>query len=193
MARSFWSRGITLAVVTVGLFVTPVGGSAVAVAAAGTTPFGPERFAHNHATYVITTKSAYYRQVWQSAINAWNKTGAFRFKLGTTQSAQITLKTASKTQAVALGEDVGLTDYWSKNDLLLDVTATLNPTLLKSYGYSRADDIHVAEHELGHAMGLAHNPAEESVMYYRNRSVGIKQVDVNGVKLRYQTPAGQSS
>ncbi|AYM03260.1 matrixin family metalloprotease [Levilactobacillus yiduensis] len=187
-----WYRGILTIITTLVLFFTQVGGSA-ALAAAGVTPFGPERFAHAHATYVITTKSRYYRQIWQSAISAWNKTGAFHFKAGTKRDAQIDLETASKSQAARLGEDVGLTEYTAQNDYLTKVTAMLNPSLLQTYGYSHSDDLHVAEHELGHTMGLAHNPAKQSVMYYRNRAVGIQKVDIEGVQLRYRTPAGQSA
>ncbi|MCH4123336.1 MAG: matrixin family metalloprotease [Levilactobacillus sp.] len=186
-----WYRGILTIITTLVLFLTQVGGNLAL--AAGVTPFGPERFAHASATYVITTKSPYYRRIWQSAISAWNKTGAFHFKAGTKGNAQIDLETASKSQAASLGDDVGLTEYTAQNDYLTKVKATLNPTLLHAYDYSRSDDLHVAEHELGHTMGLAHNPSKHSVMYYRNRTVGIQKVDIEGVQLRYHTPAGQSA
>ncbi|HJE86867.1 MAG TPA: matrixin family metalloprotease [Levilactobacillus hammesii] len=189
--RNAWYRRIVIALIAIGLFVSQVGG-AVALAAA-TTPFGPERFAQDHATYAITTKSAYYQRIWRSAVKAWNKTGAFDFKLAPAKSAQIKLSTASASQAKQLGKDVGLTEYWARRDYFVKISSELNPSLLHSYGYSRSDDLHVAEHELGHAMGLAHNPSKHSVMYYENRSVGIQQVDINGVKARYQTPAGQAS
>lgn len=191
MTRSAWYRKIVMVMVTIGLFVSQIGG-AVALAAS-TTPFGPERFAQNHATYAITTKSAYYQKIWRSAVHAWNKTGVFTFKLASSKSAQIKLTTASANQAQHLGKDVGLTEYWAKRDYLIKVSSELNPTLLHSYGYTRSDDLHVAEHELGHAMGLEHNPSKHSVMYYENRSVAIQPVDINGVKARYQTPAGQAS
>jgi len=190
MLRS-WYRGVLTIVTTVLLFIAQIGGS-IALAA-GVTPFGPERFAENRATYVITTRSNYYRKIWESAISAWNHTGAFHFKAGTKGDAQIDLTTASAAQAKTLGEDVGLTEYTANRDYLRKVSATLNPMLLTAYGYSRSDDLHVAEHELGHTMGLAHNPSKKSVMYYRNRAVGIQKVDIEGVELRYKTPAGQSA
>lgn len=191
MTRSAWYRKIVMVVVTIGLFVSQIGG-AVALAAS-TTPFGPERFVTNHATYAITTKSAYYQRIWRSAIRAWNKTGAFTFKLASAKAAQIKLTTATPSESQQLGRDVGLTEFWARHNYLFKINSELNPELLHNYGYSRSDDTHVAEHELGHAMGLAHNPSKHSVMYYENRSVGIQQVDINGVKERYQTPVGQAS
>lgn len=191
MTRSAWYRKIVTIVMTIGLFVSQIGG-AVALAAT-TTPFGPERFAQNHATYAITTKSAYYQRIWRAAIKAWNHTGAFKFRLASARNAQIKLTTASASQSRQLGRDVGLTEFWARQDYLYKVNSELNPALLHSYDYSRTDDLHVAEHELGHAMGLAHNPSKHSVMYYQNRSVGIQQVDIDGVNLRYHTPAGQQA
>ena len=202
-----WYRGSLIAVVTILLMVTQLGGSS---ASASSTPFGPERFSTDHATYTISAQSPYYRRIWQEAIKAWNETGAFHFQKADSASAaqvtlkvaskheaasaaQVTLKVASKHEAAALGEDVGLTEYTAKNSYLQRATATLNPTLLHEYNYSRANQLAVAEHELGHVMGLAHNPDKQSVMYYRNRKVGIQPVDIQGVKLRYQTPAGQAS
>ncbi|WP_087716340.1 matrixin family metalloprotease [Levilactobacillus brevis] len=186
-----WYRGSLIAVVTILLMVTQLGGSS---ASASSTPFGPERFSTDHATYTISAQSPYYRRIWQEAIKAWNETGAFHFrKADSASAAQVTLKVASKHEAAALGEDVGLTEYTAKNSYLQRATATLNPTLLHEYNYSRANQLAVAGHELGHVMGLAHNPDKQSVMYYRNRKVGIQPVDIQGVKLRYQTPAGQAS
>ena len=186
-----WYRGSLIAVVTILLMVTQLGGSS---ASASSTPFGPERFSTDHATYTISVQSPYYRRIWQEAIKAWNEKGAFHFqKADSASAAQVTLKVASKHEATALGEDVGLTEYTAKNSYLQRATATLNPTLLHEYNYSRANQLAVAEHELGHVMGLAHNPDKQSVMYYRNRKVGIQPVDIQGVKLRYQTPAGQAS
>ncbi|MFC6274801.1 matrixin family metalloprotease [Levilactobacillus tangyuanensis] len=185
-----WYRGIITALVALGLIGTGTG--SVVGHAASTTPFGPERFTSNHATYVITTRSTYYRRIWESAISAWNKTGAFHFRAGSKSRAQIVLGTASGSEATTMGGDVGLTDFRAVGDYFVKVDATLNPTLFDEYDYSRSDDLHVAEHELGHTMGLAHNPSKNSVMYYRNRSVGIQKVDIKGVILRYKTPAGQS-
>lgn len=190
MTRS-WYRGIITAVIAVGLLLTQVGN--IVALATTATPFGPERFASDHATYVIDTKSAYYRHIWEGAISAWNKTGAFHFKQSSAAHAQIQLSTASQSQSAAMGQDVGLTDFWSRNDYLKSVKSTLNAQLLQEYGYSRSDDLHVAEHELGHTMGLGHNPSKHSVMYYRNRDEGIQKVDIQAVKLRYTLPAGEAS
>lgn len=191
MRRRVWVHQALVCVLTLGIFCSQaVTGTA---AAASMTPFGPQRFAHAHATYAITTKSTYYRQIWQKAIRAWNATGVFQFKLGHAQSAQIDLSTDTAKQAAAMGDDVGMTNYWARHNEFIAEVCSLNPSLMKEYDYSRSDATHVAEHELGHAMGLNHNPSKHSVMYYRNRSEGIQKVDIAGVKQRYTTPAGETS
>jgi len=96
-----WYRGIITALVALGLIGTGTG--SVVGHAASTTPFGPERFTSNHATYVITTRSTYYRRIWESAISAWNKTGAFHFRAGSKSRAQIVLGTASGSEATTMG------------------------------------------------------------------------------------------
>lgn len=95
-----WYRGSLIAVVTILLMVTQLGGSS---ASASSTPFGPERFSTDHATYTISAQSPYYRRIWQEAIKAWNETGAFHFqKADSASAAQVTLKVASKHEAAAL-------------------------------------------------------------------------------------------
>ncbi|WP_304053990.1 matrixin family metalloprotease [Levilactobacillus namurensis] len=191
MRKGVWVKSLVIVVTTLGIFLSQVvTGTA---AAASMTPFGQERFAHAHATYVITTKSAYYRGVWQSAIKAWNATGVFKFEKSHSRNAQIDLDTNRGQRAAAMGDDVGLTDYWARHYDMVAVLCALNPRLMHEFQYSRADEVHVAEHELGHAMGLDHNPSRRSVMYYENRSEGIQKVDVEGVYERYLTPAGEAS
>ncbi|HIW72576.1 MAG TPA: matrixin family metalloprotease [Candidatus Levilactobacillus faecigallinarum] len=191
MQRKVGIYRLAVFIVTIGLVLSQaITGTA---AAAAMTPFGQQRFAHDHATYVITGKSAYYRRVWQSAIQAWNKTGAFTFTRSSKRHAQIELTADTAQEAAKMGQDVGMTDYWSRHNQLIAVVCTLNPTLFRQFDYSHADEEHVAEHELGHAMGLNHNPSKHSVMYYRNRAVGIQKVDVEGVRQRYQTPIGEAS
>jgi len=191
MHRGVQFHSLIALIVTVSFVLTQaITGTA---AAAAMTPFGSQRFAHAHATYAITTKSAYYRSVWQAAINKWNDTGAFHFKLSSNKTAQIHLTTDTVKEEHQMGDDVGVTDYWSRRSVLVAVTCYLNPQLMSEFHYSKSDATHVAEHELGHAMGLNHNPSKASVMYFRNRSEGIHAVDIEGVKERYSTPVGEAS
>lgn len=52
---------------------------------------------------------------------------------------------------------------------------------------------YVAEHELGHAIGLNHNPGKASVMYASNRSYSIQRVDIEGVNQLYAGSPAQTS
>lgn len=191
MRGNVWRHGLLLLSLGTGLFLSPVMTGSAQVAR--TTPFGAQRFTHATATYVITTNSPYYRRVWRQAVTAWNKTGAFKFRLTSARTAAIKLSVDSSRSANRYDDDVGVTDYRAENNILKSVTCSLNSGLMAAYGYSYNDRLHVAEHELGHAMGLDHNPSKNSVMYYRNRNIGIRAVDVNGVKARYRTPAGIAS
>ncbi|GAX01285.1 hypothetical protein C5L25_000938 [Secundilactobacillus silagei JCM 19001] len=64
-------------------------------------------------------------------------------------------------------------------------------TLLTKYAYTTTQRVNVAEHELGHAMGLAHNPIKQSVMYKTTRYVSIQPVDVVNVQYLYSLPPAQ--
>ncbi len=73
---------------------------------------------------------------------------------------------------------------------IIGVKLHLVHTLLKSNGYT-TNRVNVAEHELGHAMGLAHNPSKQSVMYKTTRYVSVQPIDVKNVRNLYSIPASQ--
>ena len=53
------------------------------------------------------------------------------------------------------------------------------------FHYSKQERTNVAEHEIGHALGLQHNVGKGSVMYYATRNQSISKPDVNGLKQSY--------
>ncbi|WP_137643037.1 matrixin family metalloprotease [Lactiplantibacillus modestisalitolerans] len=160
------------------------------VVKAAVTPFGRNRWPRARVTYVIRG-SAYDRRVFQTAIAAWNATGKFRFVAGSNANHQVTLMT-SRAMTGLYYRLAGITfttspkaGYFSRARVLL---LTRN---LTKYHYSYWDQVHVAEHELGHVMGLNHSRAPLSVMRADNRYNGISHGDQTAVKLRYQLPVGE--
>lgn len=165
------------------LFFILVGSVPVMAAPASVTPHGTAKFANPTATVNLSKNSAKFRRIWRQAIQAWNHTGAFHFVI-TKALANITTGTDSK-----LGADYPGMTYISlnKQGYLHRIDVELNPQALKIYRYSTSEMVNVAEHELGHVIGLNHNPNVASVMYPANRFYGIQKVDVEGVEQFYGT------
>ncbi len=63
--------------------------------------------------------------------------------------------------------------------------AIMNPDALKRFEYNSREINNVAEHELGHAIGLAHSHYLKSVMYASNRDYSIQPDDIRGVQQLY--------
>lgn len=154
-----------------------------AVARAAETPFGQYRFSTPTTTIQISG-SAYYQSVWKSAIKAWNKTGVFTFKV--VKSSPVKAKGWSNT-TTELGIS-GQTQLVSSGQQIKSAVARINTGVFKYYKYSKASRIIVAEHELGHVIGLNHSSSQKSVMYYKNRYVGIQAADIASVRNHYAKP-----
>ncbi len=165
----------------------------VAQASSAATPFSSHRWRHPEVTYVYNTKSTYYRSIYQKAIKAWNKTGDFKFVAGTAKSHDIVLTTSTATTG-KYNMLAGIT--FTKADSVgyfTSATVKLLRKNLATYKYSKSDRVHVAEHELGHVIGLQHSSNSHSVMMANNRYNAIAGVDKSAVAKRDLMPVGKSS
>ncbi|WP_343031854.1 matrixin family metalloprotease [Secundilactobacillus folii] len=135
---------------------------------------------------------AYYTSVWERAINVWNSKRVFKFTI-VKGPAQITIVPAQSDENSLIAKDyvgVAYVDH-DATKRIISVRLHLVHTLLKKYAYTTSQRVNVAEHELGHAMGLAHNPIKQSVMYKSTRYVSVQPVDVANVRYLYSLPPAQ--
>lgn len=164
--------------------------SASPVAQASATPFGYDRWPHPRVTYVVSG-SAYYRRVFQTAIRAWNATGQFKFVPGSAAHHQVTLSTSNATNGQYY-HLAGITySTAGSNDIFTKARVILLNRNMNAYRYTYWNRVHVAEHELGHVIGLAHSRDHASVMLANNRYNGISRADAAAVRQRYRIRAGR--
>lgn len=146
------------------------------------TPHGTARFETPNATININNNSSSYKVIWMNAIRAWNNTGAFNFELSTSSTAQII---AGSNTSIGTGY-AGLTKLTINNQgVITQADSTLNPKVMTSVGYLPSQETNVAEHELGHAIGLYHSPIKQSVMFAANRFYTIQPADIASVRNLY--------
>lgn len=77
----------------------------------------------------------------------------------------------------------------NSQNFITQAKCQINNQALRSFHYAKFEWINVAEHELGHAIGLNHNPGKASVMYVANRSYSIQKVDTDSVRQLYSLPS----
>lgn len=152
------------------------------------------RWTSETATVYVDLSNPVLKNATNTAIQQWNQTGAFTFKLThNRQQADIIVKAIDEDDDGAAGltqvEANTLTGYFEHATVDLNAHYLLNPT----YGYSQQRIVNTAEHELGHAIGLQHNKGQ-SVMQPAGSFYTIQPVDIQNVKALYrQSPTSQRS
>ncbi|MDF7669263.1 matrixin family metalloprotease [Lactobacillus sp. ESL0703] len=148
------------------------------------TPYG-WRFPEQHSTYVINKQSKYYKSIWKKATNAWTKAG-FKWTKASSSKTHLLALTQKQDKTLIGLAGVDHMQYNTSNHLIVSNKVELNKTSLKKYNYTTQQKINVAEHELGHALGLKHNlKNSKSVMNPANRIYSIEKPDIRGMKKAY--------
>lgn len=141
---------------------------------------------------MITTKNPKLVAAYQNAIRAWNQTGCFNFQLTNNPNAPIKLNEkdlSSSTQdnGSYRSQELGITynKFYAKSHGLVGADVNLDNSqelLSRPVNYITI----VAEHELGHAIGLKHQPENaKSVMVPVNAKYPIQPMDIQNVKQLY--------
>ncbi|WEV38790.1 matrixin family metalloprotease [Lactobacillus sp. ESL0680] len=160
------------------------------------TPAQKCRFPEATSTYVIDKQSKYYKSVWKKAVSGWNKVG-FDWKKSSDSKIHLMALTIKqdkrrvKNPADRLNKKIAgicLTWRYEGTNIIAKEDVKLNKDALSSNHYTKKQAINVAEHELGHALGLNHNlPGSKSVMNPANRIYPISKPDIRGMKKIYST------
>ncbi|MGT2906443.1 matrixin family metalloprotease [Streptococcus dentiloxodontae] len=151
-----------------------------------TTNSDGSRWNQASATVYIQSTNETLVAVYQDAISVWNKTGAFTFTV-TTDAANADIIATDQSDASSQAAGVADTQTNLMTNRITHVDVKLNSYYLldDQYGYTYERIVNTAEHELGHAIGLEHDDAEDSVMQSAGSYYGIQQVDIDRVTQLY--------
>lgn len=145
------------------------------------------KWTKNEASVYIKTTNPIFVNAYQAALNNWNSTGLFQFKLvdsedqadivaDETSDASLDAAGIAKVQSQELLKVIRHADVYLNAYYLLD----------NQYGYNSERIVHTAEHELGHSIGLDHKDDKESVMQSSGSIYGIQETDMEAVRALYQ-------
>lgn len=131
----------------------------------------------------------------KDAVKAWNRSKIIHFVWTKhashanvfAKSGDLSADSVDNSIGASNHHDLGATQssYDPDKHALLTATSILDPNALRFS--SRSFRSKVAQHELGHALGLAHAPEyEDSVMIPRNVRSGITKLDLKTLKALYE-------
>lgn len=149
------------------------------------------RWPSRRVTIYLATQDSQLRLAFRQAVQAWNRTGAVRISwVADRDRADIIANdgslTTNGTVPGAVTSQLGTTrtSYNPDTHALIRATSTLDGTRLATG--SSAQRRRVAEHELGHALGLAHAPENaHSVMVPQNVQTEITSKDRQTIRCLY--------
>lgn len=165
------------------------------------TPSNGYRYLSPSATYVIDKQPKFYRSVWESAISAWKKAGFDWQQSGRSKThlRAVTMKQHNKKHRKRFRltkNTAGMCIYAHTADssrLMVSAEVVLNKDAIRLHHLTKKQCINVAEHELGHALGLTHNKSKKSVMYYYNQGYSIQKADIAGMRKIYSGAVAEAS
>lgn len=157
------------------------------------TPTEGYRWLHRRVYIYMATQDPKMKKAYHTAVTAWNKAKVVKF-VWTSNRSKANVVADSGDLSTGSQPDVGYvtaqlgstqTRYNPDYHTMISATSTLDSTQLAYVNPQyRA---RVAEHELGHALGLAHAPEyEHSVMVPRNIRSGITKQDRKTLRMMYR-------